>query len=231
MPKDNHRHRKLVFIPTRKGELSQTLRSLIDWFENIAGWKVHLLQGKPSIFEAIKGARDEFSFHPTDSIILCHDDIEILYSSSHFNNLVDTALSVPETGFAGFAGTPVLNPDACWWRSSSYGKMSGFCFHGEDLMNPTYFGPPQDVVVLDGVFLAAKGNVWNTIQLKKPQSFIGDWDFYDIFLTFQAHVKGFRNRGLPITFRHDSPGVPRPTWDMNRRAFTELFREHLPART
>ena len=94
---------------------------------------------------------------------------------------------------------------------------------------PTYFGNYGKAVVMDGVFLCTTGKVLNTIQLKKPKDFPGPWDFYDVFYTFQAHIKGLHNKVIPITIRHESEGFPRPQWEFNRQAFVNLFGKYLPA--
>jgi hypothetical protein len=92
----------------------------------------------------------------------------------------------------------------------------------------TQYGPYEKTIVLDGVFLATTGAVLNSIQLSKPKKFTGEWDFYDIFYTFQAHLKGFNNKVIPLNILHKSLGKPRDSWDLNRQAFIELFDKHLP---
>ena len=52
-----------------------------------------------------------------------------------------------------------------------------------------YYGKPDQVVCMDGLFLAASGKVLREIGLDKPEYFEGDWDFYDIHYTVSAHKK------------------------------------------
>ena len=98
-------------------------------------------------------------------------------------------------------------------------------------MYPTYFGNLGEVVVLDGVFLAATKRTLRSIQLAQPKSFEGPWDFYDIFYTFQAYTKGKKNYTIPIQMRHESGGdiTGRDSWHKNREAFIRILGKYLPA--
>ena len=84
---------------------------------------------------------------------------------------------------------------------------------------------------MDGVFLAATIKTLRSIQLTKPAAFQGAWDFYDIFYTFQTHLKNKKNYTVPIQIRHESIGelAGRDSWHKNREAFINIFDKHLPA--
>jgi len=226
--------RRYAIIPTRhsadiRKDGTTTVGKLYHYLVT-AGWEVRFVKGAKSIYDAYNDTIKSLGIVAKDVVILCHDDIEILFSKDKFNEIIDEALSENNVGFAGVAGTPVLSRKACWWQSLERGKMGGYVYHGKDLSQvATYFGPEKYAVALDGVFLCAQGSLLNTIQLTKPKSFEGAWDFYDVFYTFQAHLKGFRNKILPLQIRHESPGKPRPSWDMNRKSFIKIFGKHLPA--
>ena len=86
---------------------------------------------------------------------------------------------------------------------------------------PTFYGPYDNVAVLDGLFLAAKAKNLKTVGLEKPQYFEGEWDFYDIHYTTTALKHGMKNRAVPIPMIHHSSGqlVGRDSWHKNRQAF------------
>jgi hypothetical protein len=110
----------------------------------------------------------------------------------------------------------------------------GSVFHGQDVASSTcdYFGPTFGcAVVLDGVFLVAKGRVLKQIDLQKPRSFDADWHYEDIYYTFQAHRLGFANLVVPLQILHKSIGHLDEAWEKSRRAFVGEFERWLPAST
>ena len=222
-----------AFICTRSGEKSRDLTNLVSYLES-GSINVELLVGKKSIFSAYDNAVKNLT-NPSDIVIFCHDDIEILASINSFKNSIYDALSLGQkTGFVGLAGTKCMTPNGIWWDRDTWeaGLHSGCVFHGESRfsMTPTFYGHPTSVVALDGLFLAATVQTLQNLDLSKPKEFTGDWDFYDIYYTIQAYEKGYINRVLPIIARHTSFGnlAGRDSWHENRKAFTKMFR--LPIR-
>ena len=118
-----------------------------------------------------------------------------------------------------------LGPDAVWWDQERWqqAKHRGVVTHidpkGKEYVTP--YGPPGDVVTLDGLFFAAKRKVIDAVGLDKPDYFEGEWDFYDIHYTSQAFLKGFTNKVMDIKIFHNSRGelVGRDSWHKNREAF------------
>ena len=140
---------------------------ILSKFLESAGWKVVLLSNYDSIFNAFSKGVKEHNVLAGDFVIFCHDDIEILTNEENFNFFID--------------------------------PLSGMVMHGDkrEKMHVNFYGAYGDVVVLDGLFLAAKGSTINTINLTKPSFFSGDWDFYDIYYTTQTFLKGKKNRTFP----------------------------------
>jgi len=186
---------------------------------------VYILSDSKSIFSAYNGAFKKINPDPEDIILFCHDDIEIRENPELFINKLKETLAPQEVGFVGAAGTMQLGPDAVWWDMSrwQHGKHRGEVIHidptGREYI--TSYGPPGEVVVLDGLFLAAKRRVLDEIGLEKPEYFEGEWDFYDIHYTSQAFLKGFTNKVMPLRILHNSRGelVGRDSWHKNREAF------------
>lgn len=213
-----------AFIPTRDNVASPTLQHLIYYLSSLK-IDVRLLINQKSIFEAYENEFNSINPEDDDIIIMCHDDIEILMDKEVFLDELIKGLSIKSGGFVGVAGTQKLTKSAVWWEHRSH--LKGFAFHGKSRydMFPTPFGGLfEPVVVLDGVFLAARAKTIKTIGLKKPKEFSGDWDFYDLEYTMRAYEAGLTNYVVPILIRHESPGelVGRESWAKNRIVFSNL---------
>lgn len=213
-----------AFVPTRTQEFSPTLRRLSQYLSSI-GVKVNILINENSIFTAFSTAIKNLSAENDDIVIFCHDDIEILMDKEVFLDELIKGLSLKNVGFVGVAGTQCLNKTAIWWDQRN--KLKGFAFHGKDQyeMYPSYFGALfAPVVVLDGLFMAARVKTLKQINLEKPKQFKGEWDFYDIEYTIQAYELGLTNYVVPIILRHESPGelVGRTSWHDNRQVFQNI---------
>jgi len=221
-----------AFICTRSREgVSMTTHRLLSFLSSCS-INIFLLANQKSIFTGYKAAFDKVNPNPEDIIILCHDDIEIRENPQVFVQKMKDLLQKEKAGFIGPAGTTHLGEDAVWWEQGRWqqGLHKGKVTHladskfGESQQQEeylTYYGPPEDVVVLDGLFLAAKASLLTEIGLEKPSYFVGDWDFYDIHYTSQAHLKGYTNTILDMDIVHHSRGeiVGKDSWHKNREAF------------
>ncbi len=215
-------------ICSRDSNFKSTTLALFDYFNKV-GVQVKSLIGQKSIFEAYDNAFKTKlgTYNPEDIIIMCHDDIQILTPIGNFTSLLINAFD-EETGFIGVAGTSKLNDNGVWWDWNDPKHMRGTVYHGKSMkdMHPTHFGEPGPVIALDGVFLACKAKLLQeVINLQKPESFEGNWDFYDLHYTLQAFVKRKTNKVVPIMLRHESGGdlTGRESWHKNRIAFTKMY--------
>ena len=142
-----------------------------------------------------------------------------------FINVLIKGSRKENSGFMGPAGTTYLSENAIWWEHELWqkGLHKGFVLHGESIYESdyTFYGSPGRVVCLDGLFLAISGKSLNKIDLTKPLHFEGEWDFYDIHYTMQAHKKGLYNTVEPLFILHRSKGelVGRDSWHNNRSSF------------
>jgi|1_EtaG_2_1085319.scaffolds.fasta_scaffold00569_5 hypothetical protein len=228
--------KKIAIVPFRFERYKET--PVFEYLTS-AGWEVCPVVGASSIFEAFSNTIKEKDIRANDKIILCHDDIKIISNPQHFNETLDYYFEKdPSVGFLGVAGTTELNSNAIWWEGASNphpesrDKLSGMVIHGSTQKEYyyTYFGPLRKVAVLDGVFLATKGSVLHSIQTKKPKSFKGDWDFYDLFYTTQATLKNLNNYTVPIQIAHESYGntAGKESWHQNRASFQEMYSFKFP---
>ena len=216
-----------AYICTRSiEEMTETTDNLISYLAE-CGIKSFLLPNTSSIFLAYAHAYKVTDPEPEDIIIMCHDDIVIREKPEVFVQKLKDTLEEAKTGFIGPAGTAELGEDAVWWNQENWlnKKHHGRVYHldPEGKEYETLYGPPDEVVVLDGLFLAAKSEVVKDIGLEKPPYFSGEWDFYDLHYTSNAFLKGYKNRILDINILHNSRGelVGRNSWHLNRQAFIE----------
>ena len=217
-----------AIICTRsKTQITKTLHDLLSFLSRCEV-KTNVVVGSKSIFDAYKNTFNKIKADPDDIVIFCHDDIEIKESESDFKTKLSKLFEQSDkTGFVGPAGTTFLSQNAVWWDHELWrqGFHRGKVYH----INPkreiysTDYGPPADVVVLDGLFLAAKASAIEDIGLSKPQYFEGEWDFYDIHYTSKAFLMGYTNKILDIAIIHHSNGelVGRESWHKNREAFVK----------
>jgi len=209
-----------------RNNVSETTDKLMSFLCS-ARIKILILSNAKSIFSAYYGAYNHINPTEDDIMIFCHDDVEIREDPIEFVGKLKNIFSSPEVGFVGAAGTTCLGPDAVWWDQTRWqqakhkGKVTHIDPQGREYQTP--YGPPGDVVALDGLFLAAKKNVLEAVGLEKPEYFEGEWDFYDIYYTTQAFLKGFTNKVMDINIFHNSRGelVGRDSWHKNREAFIE----------
>lgn len=219
-----------AIICTRDKKLGEVTSALVHTLSSY-GVEVKLLVNQQSIFSAYKKGMDSCDAKEKDIIICCHDDLKLLATKSQFMMAISKCVH-QEVGFIGPAGTANLGEDAVWWNHDRWqaGHHRGSVNHystEDDKVNVTNYGSHGKVVALDGLFLAARKEVWEKVGVKKPDYFEGDWDFYDIHYTTTCHGLGYKNYAVPINMIHQSKGelVGRDSWHKNRESFihnTEL---------
>ena len=218
--------RKLAFIPTREAK-----ERPIQTFLEEAGWTVHYII-KDSIFDAYTCAIKDHDLMAKDRVIMCHDDIEVLTNVDVFNAIIDKELE-DNTGFLGIAGPVRLNKTGCWWHG--LGKefphpecfLRGHVFHGKTIHEcyPTYYGGFGEAEVIDGLFMVTTGATLHNIKTKMPKDFVSKWDYYDMYYSYQAQLKGRKNKVVPISILHHSPGegALSEEWNKNREQFLQMY--------
>ena len=220
-----------VICTRSREDISPTAHALMNYYSSV-GVQTLLMCNQASIFSAYALAFKKVTPDPEDLFIFCHDDIEIHEAKEDFLNKLKEETASTDVGFVGPAGTTYLGEDAVWWDHNKWreGKHRGRVFHlHPENKGPvdTLYGFPGPVVVLDGLFLAARARTISQIGLDKPEYFEGKWDFYDIHYTTKAFLEGFTNKAVDIKIIHHSLGelAGRDSWHKNREAFiskTEL---------
>jgi len=223
-----------VICTRSRDDISPTAHALINYFTSL-NIKILLMCNQGSIFTAYSNAFKKADPDPEDLFIFCHDDIEVHDKKEEFLTNLIKETEPKDVGFVGPAGTTELGKDAVWWDRNNWraGKHRGRVYHiHPDEIHPvdTFYGSPGEVVVLDGLFLAARARTISEIGLEKPEYFEGKWDFYDIHYTSKAFLQGFTNKAIDIKIIHHSLGelVGRDSWHKNREAF--ISKIELPLR-
>ena len=214
-----------TIICTRDKNLNPITEKLVSKLSSLPS-RVMVMANQKSIFSGYKKAFDLANPEETDIFILCHDDIEINENPKDIVNAINI-VNAGGFGFAGVAGTKLLDRDAVWWNQERWqkGLHSGKVYHiGENSEPyPPYYGPSSKVVVLDGLFLVASAKTLKEVGLEKPPYLKGDWDFYDLHYTMTSHKKGLSNITIPLEIIHHSSGelVGREGWNENRMSFIQ----------
>jgi len=222
-----------AFICTRSKTLTAVTEKYLSYLV-LCGIEVKLLVNQKSIFSGYEKAYNRVNPKSNDIIILSHDDIDIKMPSPLFTKTLISNIQAT-TGFVGVAGTTYLGEDVVWWDHQRWqqGLHRGSVHHvDKDKLDThtTYYGSNGQVVVLDGLFLAAKAKIIKEIGLTKPNYLKGDWDFYDIHYTLSAHILGYQNKTIPISLVHYSRGelAGRESWHENRKLIYEEYKEKFP---
>lgn len=205
-------------------KITKTTKQLLDYLAKCE-IETRVMAGSKSIFTAYKKAFDHINPNSEDIVIFCHDDIQIKADPEDFKKLLSYSLEDESVGFVGPAGTTYLSNNAVWWDHELWkqgfhrGRVKHLDPQGREY--ETYYGEPDSVVVLDGLFLAAKARTIRKVGLEKPDYFEGEWDFYDIHYTTTAHQKGFTNKVILLNILHNSAGelAGRDSWHKNREAY------------
>lgn len=166
-------------------------------------------------------------------LLFTHADVELLASRAMMGAAVRALMNGPRSGVLGIAGSTLLNHDCIWWQSRDH--TSGCCLHDDpEKVWPTAFGPYGRVVVLDGVLLMVRRDVYDAVG-GFDEEIVG-WDYYDVDFSLRAHLAGYQNSTFPLHVLHHSVGagcIPKypgevTQWEKNRRAFIERWKSVLP---
>lgn len=221
-----------ISICSRTSKKPKSLSKLINYSNSNDFTRINISYDSTSIYEGHKHNINFFkklNLEDDDIIVLCHDDIDILSRPEDLLQYLSITRK-PGVGFVGLAGSCYLPTDGSWWNARKNGNARGFVFQGDDpvTMLPNYFGKSGQVVVLDGCFLAATYKTIKTVGLDEPDYLKTGWDFYDIHLTYKAHLDGFSNYTVPIIAMHESSGMMRKGWYDARNNFLRHHASTLP---
>jgi len=194
----------LFIFSTTKGKKEDTLLFQSSKYRDEIFFKEH---NKSSLQKIYNKAIDFAIKENVQYIVLVHDDI-ILENFSH-EKMLENFEKYDVLGVAGTTEVKLQQP-ALWHLMG--GGFNGNKLHGavahlhENKKAMTSFGPyPHRAVLLDGVFLAIKREVFKKVRFDEDCP--SKWHFYDIDYTLASHKAGFKNGVSDIYVTHASPGL------------------------
>jgi len=169
--------------------------------------------------------------------LLCfiHEDARIL-SAEYWMKEVEKYMADPKAGVLGVAGSKDITGTGRWWEGMGQAggnRLSGMAIHTTDEGTwSNAYGHFDQVLILDGLCLILKKSLFEKLGGYHYQGMppYEGYDFYDIDLTFRAHLAGYKNYTIPLLIEHQSVGVQKETWFKNKDLFVEKYRQYLPAR-
>jgi GT2 family glycosyltransferase len=164
---------------------------------------------------------------PDDVLVFVHDDVAFDDWMLGWR-LQEALLHFDVVGVAGNrrrqAGqlTWVMLPDSQEWDRT---QLSGAVMHGQTRTGRlTYFGDtPAEVVLLDGVLIAARAGVLQSRGVKFDPRF--DFHFYDLDFCRTATQSGLKLGTWPLAITHASTGGGyfSADWHRNSEAYLEKW--------
>jgi GT2 family glycosyltransferase len=129
-----------------------------------------------------------------DTLVLCHDDIDLLCEQA-FAGILEQGLL--QFDVIGVAGPRKLKSG--FWLNGGPTNSAGLVIHGPADKHDAPFsinyydtGPERQIPVeaLDGVFIVARRQVFDTVRF--DASLFDGFHLYDIDFTYRCHLAGFR---------------------------------------
>jgi len=166
--------------------------------------------------QKIKQTYGEFGID--DVVVFLHSDVSI------HDDLLEDKLELlfdddKQLGMAGVYGTTLLTEHGGWWMSerSNYGRghiiqglETGLTKHMVDRIG--YF---DDIVSLDGCFMAIRGGIMN--YFKFDESY-GGYHFYDVDTSLSLQHEGWKIAVADILIKHQSEGPVGDSWTNSKHS-------------
>lgn len=177
--------------------------------------------GKMGICEAYNKGAAAAQF---ENLLFLHEDTEFV--TQNWGNHLLTNLSETKTGIVGLAGnTYVPNVPFAWWDYFEDTRINIIQYRGEKLLKAYHLKEPAVCIVIDGVFLACRKEVWEKYPFNTQLT-----GFHGYDINFSTRVASeYQNLVLSdITLKHFSEGNPDREWFNAITEYRPLFRA--PAR-
>jgi hypothetical protein len=214
--------------PARGERLREDLAAFLG---DAPDWELHV--GDGTQYDLFTGYNQGAAQARFPRLCFLHDDVELLGNRRAFQPALKL-LDKPLTGIVGVAGTRLLPENATWWQSPQE-ECRGMAGHPDPAGGIRWnvwpwgagkFGP---VVVTDGVFLMCRKEIWRKLG-GFDAAYYGGFHFYDLDLSFRAHLAGLQNQVVPLPLLHLSHGETNAGWEENRQKFLLRHGKQLPAR-
>ncbi len=218
-----------VIICSKNPRLSALLKENIDSTVGIPYEYIVIDNStrKYSIFTAYnKGI--EISSQP----YLCFVHEDVAFNTQDWGKKLCTHLSRPNVGILGICGSAYQSNIPAPWSLYEY---TAYIVQSDKKRKLNIFEPSngydehheKQVVGLDGVFLAARRDLFNEIAFDE-KTFEG-FHAYDMDICLQAHTRGFQNKAInDLLLTHYSRGNHNSQWVRNILLFADKWQAHLP---
>lgn len=200
----------IQLVTATKGKFSNTL--LNTSIKNIIDLPIFTFEHntKP-LHHVYNNAINQFKYN-TDWIVFVHDDVIIEAPEALERQLNNLGNVYDVVGCAGIREVKLSSP-ALWHLMGDKTQHRGAVAHlhgGKKYM--TSFGPyPDRVILIDGVFMAAKTKVFDKITFDETNP--AGFHFYDLDFAMACHKAGFKVGVGDIAITHASPGLREFTQD------------------
>lgn len=163
---------------------------------------------------------------------LCFMHEDVLLHTSDWGLSIIRHLDMPSVGIIGVCGCTTLAKIPSPWslyEHYMYLLQSTPTRKKHQLLQSGFDKSPdlKPVLVVDGVFMAAKKSLFEKIRFDET-SFSG-YHAYDIDICLQAHTLGYKNFAInDILIEHFSKGYHNKGWVINAMALSDKWKDHLP---
>lgn len=181
-----------------------------------------------SIFTAYNYGVDRAKYR---TLCFIHDDI--LFHTLNWGEVILEHLKKPTVGFIGVAGGALIPRVPTQWSFDRHFKFLLQYDKGKKISKMEEYGNFnsmhfQPVVAVDGVFLACRKELFDSIRFDEL-TFKG-FHCYDLDICLQAHLLGYENRVINnILLEHFSKGKLNKSWVENQLINWRKWRSKLPA--
>jgi hypothetical protein len=181
-----------------------------------------------SIFKAYNTGIAKSRF---ETLCFVHDDVR--FETANWGKILFDHLNDTKSGFIGVAGGPVVARIPAPWSfdkkiihlNQSNATRSKSEYMNQGVFNKKHFAP---AVVLDGVFLACRKELFDTISFDE-KTYHG-FHSYDQDTCLQAHFAGYENRVInDLLITHFSKGNLDKSWIESQLLFWRKWINQLPA--
>lgn len=173
--------------------------------------------------ECIENARYPF-------ICLVHEDV-IIHTINWGEILIKQA-EIANTGVIGVSGTRTLSDFPYAWWSFSKSNRINIIQHDKNnevkdwKIDANHYKDFEEVLVLDGVFLFMKKDVWSKIRFDSDN--FPFFHYYDVDFTYQASFEYKNYISTTILVEHFSIGNINNDWFDAALCFVEKWKDTLP---
>lgn len=178
-----------------------------------------------SIFEAynqgVQQAKGEY-------LVFMHDDI--VFRTQNWGRIISQSLEDKKTGIVGVLGGHIIDETSYSWTSSGYysGQVIQVKNGQQTLFNHNESGFGNEVVALDGMFLAARKELFDRQMLNWDSKTYKGFHFYDLDICMQAVTQGYKVQVVPILLEHHSMGAFNQMFYDNCKLFHQKWDSRLP---